>query len=387
MGGIKLISIIASNKLNEQILSAIGHENVNFERYGEFEDIKEVLIEAANIYSDIMIIDLASSLDDAFLIGGLKSYRIKRPETRIIVIANGKVPGDPVMAQIVKMGIYDIITDLEHVEEALREIINNPATYKTAARWDIEVDINNGSKKTTQKVIEKEKIVEKIIIADQNTTVFWGYSGGMGTSTVAYYTAKGLAKASNKKVAVLDFEEITGNIGNIAGVDECDIENIVRLIDNGELTLPILLDNLKVKDNVYYFTGITIQNFFIFKDKHIAYMMQLLKREFPFIIVCAGNGIHTSSIFASFEEANKIIAVTNAGKGDLKCTVDMIRFWDKRGIEKDKFSILLNREHLMSEIDKQAAKELCENCNIKFAGSIGNKPKRIFDTTRKLFLI
>ncbi|EGD50085.1 hypothetical protein TheetDRAFT_3107 [Thermoanaerobacter ethanolicus JW 200] len=71
------------------------------------ESVKEIFYSASRVSADVLIIDL-----DVFsgkeIISALQGFRIARPNTRIIVIAPERKPGDEIISSVVGLGIYDI---------------------------------------------------------------------------------------------------------------------------------------------------------------------------------------------------------------------------------------------------------------------------------------
>ena len=102
------------------------------------QETREAINSLTAINNEALVIDL-DAVDDAALIDTLHAYRVQRPETRIIIYAPGRCPGDFVLAQIVALGIYDLVTPDETPTEDFGGIIvqalDAPAgTYATASR-------------------------------------------------------------------------------------------------------------------------------------------------------------------------------------------------------------------------------------------------------------
>lgn len=85
---------------------------------------------------DVLIVAADAGPADA-LITGLRQYRIRRPEVRIILLAPGRTPGDPLISTLVGLSIYDVLSDEgEALADSLRTALASPpATYAQAARW------------------------------------------------------------------------------------------------------------------------------------------------------------------------------------------------------------------------------------------------------------
>ena len=103
------------------------------------QETREAINSLTAISNEALVIDL-DAVDDATLIDTLHAYRVQRPETRIIIYAPDRCPRDLVLAQLVALGIYDLVTTDETSVEDLGEIIvqalDAPAgTYASASRF------------------------------------------------------------------------------------------------------------------------------------------------------------------------------------------------------------------------------------------------------------
>ena len=112
------------------------YQGFQFQEYGD-SDIRNALISASRLNLDTLVVDLDIAPAAAILLA-LHTYRVQRPDTRIIALAPGRQPGDVTVSRIIAMGIYDIVApeDTEAVTTELESVIRNPAaTYTQAARW------------------------------------------------------------------------------------------------------------------------------------------------------------------------------------------------------------------------------------------------------------
>lgn len=93
---------------------------------------------AARIPAAVLLLDAGAGPPDA-LLAGARQYRVTRPETRVIALAPGRVPGDPTVAGLVALGVYDILApggDNPNWADLLHDTLTGPpATYAHAARW------------------------------------------------------------------------------------------------------------------------------------------------------------------------------------------------------------------------------------------------------------
>lgn len=174
------------------------------------EGIRNALIEAARLNLLILFIDLAAVPGaSSSLLNGLLTYRIQRPNTRIIILAQGRQPGDPLMAGLFAKGIYDLIVpdDEEDISAAInKSLFGQPATFADAARWAAQGIPSVGSarkeraehrtKETSQQIIQTvPNIIERPIGTAAITVA--GAGSGCGTSHLSLALAGQLAKAGN----------------------------------------------------------------------------------------------------------------------------------------------------------------------------------------------
>ncbi len=131
-------------------------------------EVKSELNKISRISVSCLIIDVTSCLNKDNLVSAIRNYKIKVNNTRIIVIYPNAVPGDPVCAALVRMGIYDIIApSLDEGEElillpSLLSVFQRPTTYAAAVKWDQDsVVLNRDNKDIAKK--EKKEDISKIV--------------------------------------------------------------------------------------------------------------------------------------------------------------------------------------------------------------------------------
>ncbi|NNG67890.1 hypothetical protein [Caldanaerobacter subterraneus] len=197
-----LVSLIAGKQMAEQIKEALADAgDVVFEHNGKLdsESVKEAFFSASRVSADVLIVDL-----DVFsgkeIISALQSFRIARPNTRIIIIAPDRKPGDEIISSIVGLGIYDIAA--EGKESNWSEIIKNilispPATYAQAARWHTG-QLLNASIQTRERVIIEERPAGIVTIAVSAT------AHGIGCTHTALSMASFLARLGHSAAVIED---------------------------------------------------------------------------------------------------------------------------------------------------------------------------------------
>ena len=179
-----------------QILSNRGMDDVPVQIMGRGGGPRTIE-EAARIPTDILILDIEAGpgLGPAVL-----RYRLKRSDTRIILIAAGKKPGNSDVAAVVQAGVYDVVTDISALDAVLDQ---PPANLSTAAKWlDPALSLETGEK--VSKTIIKEKIIEKKVAMSQRPVLIAvaGATAGVGATSVSLTLAAFLTSQRYKTVYI-----------------------------------------------------------------------------------------------------------------------------------------------------------------------------------------
>lgn len=392
-----MYSVISTEKYSDQIRHAVGKDNIIFEKTGLFNDIKMVLIEASRVFSEILIFDIDTVENDyTGLLEALKNYRVSRPETRIILIAPGRTPGDKVIAALVKLGIYDIIAPEaenqdDEIEEAplilpyIVEAISKTSNYSDAARWDTDAyeDIGNKVKMKT-KVVEKviEKTIEKTI--KQQIITFYTSDNSLDRDDVLTQTAALLAKKSSKdqKILVIDLNILTPSLDHFFGVDkELPFEDMynaaglntgLKAVYNAiekKIFAADLLEELAVKhkklDNLFILTGIyDIGMFEKLQIKHYEKLIDAALEIYSTIIINTHPDISIDATYFALKRATTIIGITGANYTCARNMNYIINYLTEyHRIPKNKFKIVVNNISKHS-LDKDYMKKLFEDYEV-----------------------
>ena len=144
------------------------------------------LAAAARIPADPLLLDVATGpgLGPAVL-----RYRLARPQTRVVLLAPGRSPGDAEVAGVVQAGVYDVVTDPADLAAALA---GPPGDLAAGARW-LDPDLSPGG---TPAVPARERVVGRRVAVGTHpvTILVAGLGSGVGTTTLACalagYTAR-----------------------------------------------------------------------------------------------------------------------------------------------------------------------------------------------------
>lgn len=140
------------------------------------------LEEAARTPADLLLLDVAAATGAAVL-----RYRMARPDTRVILLAPERKPGDPLTAQVVQAQVYDVVTDLQ----ALGQAIDHPADLAAAARW-LDPSLAPGAPQAATRVVER--IIQTPMTSHPVTIGLCGLLPGAGTTTTMAAIAGYLAR-------------------------------------------------------------------------------------------------------------------------------------------------------------------------------------------------
>lgn len=132
------------------------------------EGIKKALLAVSRLPVDVLITNTDIS-SDIGLLHALHSFRISRPDARVIVLVNRRQPGDEMVSGIVSLGIYDVIEDINE-EQLLSDLIlclKAPYPYSRAVKWHkgfrSESDIK--IKEVRERVVIERRPVGKVTVS------------------------------------------------------------------------------------------------------------------------------------------------------------------------------------------------------------------------------
>lgn len=202
---------------------------------------------------------------------------------------------------------------------------------------------------------------------EKSIITWWSAGGGEGKTTLAVSQAYQVAKTTGKKVALLDFKEVNPGVFWKTNVPFVDVMPIYNAIEKGELNENLLnkyMAEYKSCRNLKIFTGIDLNNFEFFTEKHFTTIIDSLK-TYPYIIIDTNGGIFFAGTFVALKKATKINVVVEPTYQSLSDTTKMISFVeDKWGVSKDKFNIYGNKLSSLG-LDRKAFEKVFVNYKIK----------------------
>lgn len=150
-----MYAVVAAPDKKEQIMNLIG-DTVVFNEFSSFDQVglKGVFEKVLRIPLNTLIIDAAAGPEEE-LVNAVKTYRMRRPSTRVVLLAPGKVPGDRLVASLVHKGVFDIIAS-EVWPERLKDVLEQPpADYSVAARWDVQNEENESGEVNRNSILNR----------------------------------------------------------------------------------------------------------------------------------------------------------------------------------------------------------------------------------------
>lgn len=161
-------------------------------------------------------------------LGSLRRFRVSAPTTRIFVeVPTDLAPPDDGLAQVVGMGITDIVRSSTSVADALAR--TPTPTYADVAHWQGQVRTFDDPDPVIEKIVkevvtvEREKIVERKVATSTRPTVIAvaGMLSGVGVTSVAvalarYLAGQGWAVALSEHGAHPSLAARTGDLPGVA---------------------------------------------------------------------------------------------------------------------------------------------------------------------------
>ncbi|HHW01681.1 MAG TPA: AAA family ATPase [Thermoanaerobacterales bacterium] len=219
-------------------------------------------------------------------------------------------------------------------------------------------------------------------MTDTIITTWWSAAGGVGKTTLAVAHAQELAKQHKDDVALMDFSEARPDIYKLLDQAFLDPNKVLNAIENGAIAN--IKDFMSKKGNMYVFTGIPLEQFEMFQEKHFSAIIRSAKENFKHIIIDTNAGIFFSATAAALKASDKINVVLRPDILCLEDTATMINFLSERwGIDINRFRFNLNRI-LPGNLDLETAERVLGREIIEISLKLGKiqmpfkKPKKGF---------
>ena len=140
----KMYGFIGSSEYFKEVKEFVFSQENEFEYkiIGEDIDIFVELNNVSQVKVKYLIIDIAALVDEMRVVEAIQKFKLSQPKTQIIVIVSLKyIPGNAVISELVKLGVYDIIRhEIEQgsLEDLLLDHVIHPTPHRQAKKWEIE---------------------------------------------------------------------------------------------------------------------------------------------------------------------------------------------------------------------------------------------------------
>jgi|GEM_PF-468923 hypothetical protein len=194
------------------------------------QETRDAINSLTAVNNEALILDL-DAVDENVLIDSMHVYRVQRSETRIIIYASGRIPGNVVLAQLVAMGIYDILapdkSEDADLVEVLTEVLERPvATYAQAYRFS-GAGVNFSVAPAERKTITQTRVIEKFVETQRPiglvTIAVTGAFTGAGCTHVALAVSSFIAQTGHKVI-----------LAGRPGVESLECNSIIHVLDGRE---------------------------------------------------------------------------------------------------------------------------------------------------------
>ncbi len=277
--------------------------------------------------------------------------------------------------KVVILGVSDLGQGIEQVKA-----IHNSSPWSTIFVTSIEKNsdwilgmMRAGAIEYLLKPIEKAELFEALQKASKlwigtnveevkkkgKVVTVYNPIGGMGTTTIAVNLAAVLAKGDDK-IALVDLNLFSGDVATFldimprytltsvtSNLSRLDANFLMSVMTQHSSGVYLLSEPLELDETI----GIT--------PEQIEKMLEFLKGVFSYVIVDTG-GLMFGANEAVFRSSNMILYNTVMNLPALKTAKRYLAAFDKRGVQRDKIRILVNRFLSKADIRVQDAERLLD---------------------------
>lgn len=395
-----MYGIISSSEYIYDIRHAVQDNSIWFEEYGEFSSDTFLIHchSAAKANVQTIIIDM-TCVDDASIIRGIQQFRLLR-DSRIVIIAPGRVPGDSTITTLLGLQVLDIVApiidmDSEDVERPsiaplIKAQLALKPSYGNAVRWDVKTDEAanlkelQSLKKNFSK--EKEKGKERVTTSGPEQTLLDHIHSD--PTIIEYISNIDLPpppKSVVKEVVVYKDRMVGTPVIAVGGVDRRTgttwaALHIARfLASRGFKTVCLELNDTLCSPNVFRFIdfqeskhtpgGYHIDGVDLFSNDRLISVDRIIS-EYEYAVLDLGQLVNDNKLndgIEHFVRANIQIVTAGSSDWDFDRLTAAISLFQSRDISK-KLNILINlaSEQRFNEINKLFSKQEKEEYKLSF---------------------
>lgn len=316
----KITVIIADDikETRENIKKLLSFEK-DIEVIGEAENGEEAVFLAKESRPDIVLMDINMPIKDG--IKATEEISVEIPETSVIMIS---VQGEhEYLKKSMSAGARDFIIKPFTGDDLTQTILNV---------YGIERKRKEGA--NTQN--KKEEIISKVI------SVF-STKGGVGKTTIASNLAVSIARATKKKVALVDLDLQFGDIAIMLNVSlKSTISDMIKEINQ--------IDSSNIEDYmVTHFSGIKVlpapvkpEYAEYITPSHVTKIINSLRGRFHYIVVDTSNSFN-ETVLSALDLSDKILCVSTLDLPTIKNIKSGLDIMESLHYSNEKISMVLNK--------------------------------------------
>jgi cellulose biosynthesis protein BcsQ len=269
----------------------------------------------------------------------LRRYRVARPTVRIVVAhPEALQPGDPLMAALVGLGIYDLVAETT----PLNEVLWRPRTYADAARWHAgpaEQSMRTGGEVIAERTISRRRPSRLLI-------VWFSPAGGVGKSTGAVYVGTWIA-ASGLPVCLLELDEDKPGLVRWFGLEppQRGLDDLPEELFDGGGPLREALRAITVRPgrNLALVPARGLLGGLQIKTKdHVSALLDTLLAEHAVVVADCPVRFKDAAVFYTLRRADHILLVADQNKVVLDALVRHLADSEALGIPKSRYTLVVN---------------------------------------------
>jgi len=318
MEKIKIVIVDDSEETRNNIKTILSFEK-RIEVIGEAENGEEAVFITKEARPDIVLMDINMPVMDG--IKATEEISVSVPETTVIIMS---VQGEhEYLKKAMSAGAREFITKPFSSDEIIRAIIK---TY----------DIESKRKEHTTVPKSKEEIKSKVI------TVF-STKGGVGKTTISSNLAVSIARATKKKVALVDLDLQFGDVSIMLNVTvKNTISDLIKEINS--------LDEDTVDDYlVTHFSGVRVlpaplkpEYAEYITSSHVEKIIKVLKENYHYVIIDTSASFH-ETVLTSLDMSDRILLVSTLDLPTIKNIKSGLDIMESLRYSKEKINIVLNK--------------------------------------------
>ncbi len=347
----------------KKIVTAMGNPTLNNElkKYAKYDVIGDDLF-----YQDAVIDLLEQESVDILTLSGLlqgqwelNEFIEKIEKTNFvgrIIIIMSELDSD-IKCELLEKGIHDIfLDDTVEVQDILNAIDRDEPIRKRLEKENLKL-----CEKPTNIYNPEEKVVVLKECQRQEIIVISGVNGA-GKSTIAFNLSTRLAKRSNAKVLVIDFDTLAGNIDELFDINKvpqnielnididkkCGLNYAADLIEKNRFDANVF-DEIVIHENgLDILTGNTSLYYCqeVLNEQIYERILECAKEKYDFIILDTSSNIFLDSTRWCMQKATKIFFVMENNYLNIKKAIQLldvsVNTW---GVLKEKIDIIINKEN------------------------------------------